>query len=379
MRTRSLGFAEQHIILAAVSTRVESKSMRPPLRPAGRWLVKALPTILLGLVVGCSAVAEFLGLRIRLDKIPVTAVSASLVDKRGAPIAALGPGQSGSLVLTATAEDGKQYPSVGAGHGKVAMDNYTITATIVTVSKSGSVSLSPDPRVSEGKVAHLHIVVRAHPEVTADLEIAVRYDIAFSANFSGADGTNGIDGIDGMDGMAGTDGTPATTDPVTGVTTTQGSGGRGGDGSNGGDGGNGGDGSPGQSVHVWVRLESGARPLLQVKVAGGTRQALYLIDPSGGSLKVTANGGRGGSAGRGGRGGRGGSGGNGFPPGFSGLDGHPGSDGRPGSGGAAGTIAISVDPPAQSFLRCITWSNHTGDGLPGPSPTITVEPVAPLW
>jgi hypothetical protein len=358
---------------------VESNTMPQPSHLAGHWLVKALPALLLPLLVGCSAVAEFLGLRIRLDKIPVTAVSASLVDKRGAPVVALGPGQSGRLVLIATAQDGKQYPSVGAGHGKVAVNNYSIAATIVTVSKRGSVSLSPDPRVSEGKVAHLHIVPVAHSEVATDLDIPVRYDIAFSGDFSGADGTNGMDGTDGIDGVAGTDGTPATTDPVTGVITPQGPGGNGADGSNGGDGSNGSDGSPGQSVHIWVRMESGSKSLLQVKVIGGARQSLYLVDPNGGSLKITADGGRGGRGGQGGRGGHGGSGGIGFPSGFPGLDGHPGSDGRPGFGGAAGTISISVDPAAQPFLKCITWSNHSGDGLPGPSPTITVEPVAPLW
>jgi hypothetical protein len=335
--------------------------------------------MLLASLAGCSAVAQFLGLRVRLDKIPVTSLSASLVDKRGAPVVALGPGQSARLVLTAGAQDGKQYVSVGAGHGKVAFNNYTIESTIATVSKRGTVSLSSDPRVSEDKVAHLHIVPVAHPGVATDLDIPVHYDIAFAVDFSSADGMQGMDGTAGFDGMAGSDGTPAMTDPVTGVIGTPGPGGNGSAGGNGGDGSNGQDGSPGQSVHVWVRIESATKPLLQVKVIGGTRQSLYLIDPNGGSLKIAANGGRGGRGGQGGRGGRGGSGGSGFPPGMSGLDGHAGSDGRSGSGGAAGTIAISVDPAAQPFLKCISWSNHSGDGAAGPSPTITVEPVAPLW
>jgi hypothetical protein len=58
----------------------------------GRWLAQSLPALLLALLAGCSAGAEFLGLQTRLDKIPVTVVSASLVDKRGAPVVALGPG-----------------------------------------------------------------------------------------------------------------------------------------------------------------------------------------------------------------------------------------------------------------------------------------------
>ncbi len=343
---------------------------------AGQIVTAAL---LMGLLAGCSSIAVSLGLRIRLEKIPVTAVSASLVDSRGAPVGALGPGQSARLVVVATASDGKLYPSVGAGRGKVAFDNYTIAATIVTVNGRGSVSLSPDPRVSEGKIAHLHVVPIAHPGLAADLDIRIRYDIAYSADFSGADGTNGFDGSDGMDGVAGADGTPATTDPTTGLTTQQGPGGNGTSGTNGGEGSNGGDGSPGQAVRIWVRMESGTKPLLQIKVAGGGRESFYLVDPNGGSLRVTDNGGRGGNGGHGGRGGRGGAGGDGFPPGMKGFDGLAGSDGHPGAGGAAGTIAISVDPAAQPFLSCITWSNRSGDGLAGPAPRISVEPIAPLW
>ena len=353
--------------------------MRPPFHAAGRWLTKSLPTLLLALLVGCSSIAVSLGLRIRLDKLPITAISASLVDKQGTAVAALSPGESARLVVIAMASDGKQYASVGAGHGKVALDNYTIAATTVTVNSRGAVSLSPDPRLSEGKVGHLHIVPVAKPGVAADLDIPVRYDVAFSANFSGADGTNGLDGSDGMDGMAGADGTPATTDPVTGATTQQGPGGNGTSGTNGGDGSDGGDGSPGQAVHIWVRMASGTKPLLQIKAVAGGNQSFYLVDPNGGTLNIIDNGGQGGEGGHGGRGGRGGAGGSGFPAGISGPAGIPGSDGRRGASGAAGTLEISVDPAAQPFLRCITWSNRSGDGIPGPSPTITVEPVPALW
>jgi hypothetical protein len=354
-------------------------TMRNRLCATANGFTKSMPALLMASLVGCSSIAVSLGLRVRLDKIPVTALSASLVDEHGNPVAALGPGQSARLLVVATASDGKQYASVGAGHGKVALDNYTIAATLVTVSRRGSVSLSSDPRVSEGKVAHVHIAPVAHPGVTADLDIPVRYDIAYSVDFSGSDGMNGFDGTDGMDGMAGSDGTPATTDPTTGAATQQGPGGDGTSGSDGGDGGDGGDGSPGQAVHIWMRMESGTKPLLQIKVVGGGRELFYLVDPNGGSLKVIDNGGQGGSGGHGGRGGRGGAGGDGFPPGTNGLDGNPGADGHPGAPGAAGTLAISVDPAAQPFLRCITWSNRSGDGRPGPAPSIHVEPVAPLW
>jgi hypothetical protein len=130
---------------------------------------------------------------------------------------------------------------------------------------------------------------------------------------------------------------------------------------------NGQDGAPAGAVYVWIRLEPGTKPLLQIKVTSGARQSLYVVDCNGGSLRVTANGGAGGRAGEGGRGGRGGSGGSGFPSGFSGLDGRPGWDAHLGAGGAAGTITESVDPAAQPFMNCISLSNHSGLGAPGPT------------
>lgn len=351
------------------------------MRPMLKWLGGALIPLALLSASGCSELAVRLGLRVRLDDKPVTAVSASLSDRRGSAVGALGPGQSARLVVVATTQDGKQYATVGAGKGKVAFDNYTITATVVQVAGKGEVSLSPDPRVSDGKVAHLRIAPVAHADVVAELDIPVRYDIPFVANYSGADGAKGFDGFDGLDGSSGADGAMGSVDPATGFLGPQGPGGRGSDGSNGGDGSNGHDGSPGLPVHIWVRLEtaSASNPLLQIKVAGGGRESLYIVDPRGGSLKVLDNGGAGGRGGSGGRGGRGGSGGQGFPSGTSGLDGRSGWDGHPGNGGAGGKIAVSIDPAAQPYSACITWSNRSGDGAPGPAPAITVEPVAALW
>jgi hypothetical protein len=102
----------------------------------------------------------------------------------------------------------------------------------------------------------------------------------------------------------------------------------------------------------------------------GARQSLYVVDPNGGSLHVTANGGAGGCAG---------AGGSGLPSGFSGLDGRPGWGGYLGADGAAGTTTESVDPAAQPFMNCVSWSNHSGGGAPGPAPRITIEPVPALW
>lgn len=329
---------------------------------------------------GCSDLAVRFGLRMRLDAVAVSSVSATLVTGREhSTVSALGPGQSARLVIVATDSAGKRYVTSGPGGGRVLIDSYLIEATVVQVDKRGRVSLSADPVVSEGKVGHLHITPVGHPDVATELEVPIRYDIAYQVVFSGADGASGSDGLKGLDGSGGMDAPMPMVDPTTGLPGTRGPGGPGSDGGNGGDGSNGQDGWPGGDVHVWLRLADGGRTLLQVKVQSGARQSLFIIDPNGGSLQVRADGGQGGRGGSGGRGGRGGSGGDGFPPGMSGLDGHPGSDGRAGFPGAAGKITVSVDSGAQPYLNCLKLSNRSGDGTPGPAPTIAVEPVGKLW
>ncbi len=355
-----------------MSLRLANQSWR---RRAG---LLALPLTLSGLA-GCSDLAVRLGLRTRLDKLPVTSITASLVGKTGPAVTALAPGASAGLVIVATTQDGKQLVSAGPGHGKVLLDSFVFTPSVVQLGKRGKVSMPTDPRVSDGKVGSIHITTVGHPDVVTDLDIAARYDVAFVADFNGAAGMDGSNGSDGLDGMAGSDAMPGTPDPTTGMPGPQGSGGNGGNGSNGGDGGNGWDGAAGSSVHVWLRLKPGSDHILQAKVASATRTTLYLIDGHGGSLKVSANGGPGGAGGRGGRGGHGGSGGSGDPSGSSGMDGMDGSDGMPGSGGAAGSITVSVDPSAQSLLSVLSLSNQSGSGRPGAAPTFTVEAVPALW
>ncbi len=331
-------------------------------------------------LAGCSNLAVFLGLRTRLDKLPVTSISASLVTKGSVqPVTALAPGHAAQLVVVANTADGKQLVTAGAGHGKVLLDSFLFTPSVVQINSHGKVSLPADPRISEGKIANLHVDTVGHPDVVADLHIAVRYDVPFVANFSGAAGSRGFDGTDGLDGSQGSSATPSPPDPTTGLPGPEGPGGNGGNGGNGGDGSNGGDGAPGAAVHLWLRLESTSGPLLQAKVSGGGRDLYYLIDPTGGTLKVTADGGAGGAGGSGGRAGRGGLGGSGSPSGFNGLDGLPGSDGLAGAPGAAGTITVSVDPTAQPYEHLLVLSNHSGSGRPGPAPTIVIEPVPPLW
>jgi len=316
---------------------------------------------------GCSSIAVGLGLRTRLDKLPVTGLSATL-----SPVPALAPGKSAPLIIVATTADGKQFVTVGAGKGKVLFDSFTFDVTIAQVNKKGLVSMPADPRVSEGQLPHIRIAAIGHPDVVADLDIPLRYDVNYVAHY---DGAAGFDGTRGMDGMSGSNGSDAFPD----INGNQGPGGNGSDGGNGGDGTDGDPGGPGQAVRVWVTLTSGARQLLQVRVAGPKNERFYLIDPVGGSLEIDANGGRGGSGGAGGRGGQGGAGGSGFPSGFPGHAGRDGWNGHDGLPGAAGTIVVSLDPAAQPFAARLHYVNHSGGGSPGSSPSIRVEPVPAIW
>ena len=310
---------------------------------------------------GCTSVRVKLGMRVYLANTPVSSMQARLPNGP-----AIAPGEKSPLVVQFTQPDGKILVTEGKGKGKVLWADITVAPTVVTANNKGIVRLAHDPRVSDGKTAHVTITVPSHPDLHADLDIPITYDYNFVANFSGAPGS---DGLNGSDGMAGSSGSMGSTDPNN--PSPGGNGGNGTDGSNGGDGGNGGNAPP---VQVRLTLRPGTHPLLQASVVAAGKQRLYLIDPQGGALTVTADGGRGGSGGRGGRGGSGGSGGIGTPNGSSGSAGSDGRNGFDGSPGKAGSITVTYDPQVQPYLTAIRLSNKGG-----PAPVFKEETVAPLW
>jgi hypothetical protein len=300
-------------------------------------------------------------MRVYLANTPVASMQASLPNGP-----AIAPGEKSPLVVQFIQPDGKILVTEGKGKGKVLWADITVAPTVVTTNNKGIVSLAHDPRVSDGKTAHVTITVPSHPDLHADLDIPITYDYNFVANFSGAPGSDGLNGSDGLPGSPGSMGSTDPNNPSPG-----GNGGNGTNGSDGGDGGNGGNAPP---VQVRVTLRAGAHPLLQASVVAEGKQRLYLIDPRGGALTVTADGGRGGSGGKGGRGGSGGSGGIGTPNGSSGSAGSDGRNGFDGSPGKAGSITVTYDPQVQPYLTAIRLANQGG-----PPPVFKQEPVAPLW
>src|SRR5271169_2211590 len=325
-----------------------------------RWAI-CLGTALLFAQSACAPVKVKLGWRVDLDKTPIASIKASLPQGPG-----IAPGEKSPLVVVVTEPGGEVLQTEGKGKGKVMWKDLKVTATVVTANQKGIVSLPRDPRISDGKVAHVTITVPSHPDLRAELDIPVRYNFKFAANFSGSRGPSGNNGIDGLNGASGSMGSLDPNNPSPG-----GNGSDGTDGSNGQDGGPGGDAPP---VQIRVALRSGNHPLLQVSVSAAGREKLYLVDPQGGLLIVTADGGPGGSGGRGGRGGRGGTGGTGTPNGSSGRDGSDGRNGWDGPQGRGGSITVTYDPQAKPFLGTIHLSNKNG-----PPPAFREEPVAPLW
>ena len=324
------------------------------------WPVCLLVVSLLALS-GCTSIRVKLGMRVYLAKTPVTSMQVKLPNGP-----AIAPGEKSPLVAQFTQPDGKILLTEGQGKGKVLWSDLTVTPTVVTANNKGILTLAHDPRISDGKTAHVTITVPSHPDLRAELDIPITYDYNFVANFSGAAGS---DGMNGSDGMAGSSGSMGSTDPNN--PSPGGNGGNGTDGSNGGDGGNGGDAPP---VQVRVTLRPGTHPLLQMSVSAAGKQRLYLVDPQGGALTVKADGGPGGSGGRGGRGGAGGSGGIGSPSGSSGNSGSDGRNGFDGSPGRAGSITVTYDPQAKPYLTAIRLSNKGG-----PPPVFHEASVAPLW
>jgi hypothetical protein len=337
-----------------------------PLRLVYFFLIRIFVRIVVPLaavvtLTGCAAIQVKLGMRVYLDKIPITSIQAKQADGQG-----MAPGEKSPLIVTVTQPDGKVLTTEGKGHGKVLWKDLTVTPNVVGASKKGVVSLARDPRISDGKLPHVAVTVPSHPDLHADLDIPVEYDRQFTANFSGRSGSSGSDGSSGLDGSSGSSGSFDPDHPSAG--------GDGSDGSNGSDGGNGGDGEDGPPVQVRVTLRPGSHPLLQAGVAARGVEQLFLVDPQGGSLTVLDDGGSGGSGGKGGSGGRGGSGGIGSPNGSSGRDGSDGHDGSSGSSGRGGSITVIYDPRARPYLGMLKLLNEGG-----PKPVFREQAVGPLW
>ena len=223
-----------------------------PLRRRGNGAGLLISIVSLLTLSGCASVQVHLGMKVYLDKTPLASMSASLPNGL-----AIRPGQKSPLVVTFAQSEGKTLQTEGAGHGKVMWKDLQVTATVVTVNQKGVLALPGDPRISDGKVPHVTITVPSHPELRADLDIPVRYDEKYTANFSGSTGMSGNNGLDGMNGASGSTGSMDPNNPSPG--------GNGSDGTNGSDGQDGGPGGNAPPVHVRVAFRAGTPPFSRLE------------------------------------------------------------------------------------------------------------------
>jgi len=147
-------------------------------RHAGLTVAAALLTL-----TGCTRIQVWLGSRVRLEKLPIVSIEARQLGDPG-----IVPGQQVPLFVSVKGTYGKPEVTEGTGRGRVLWDDIHIAATVVEVNGKGIASLSPDPRISDGKTPHLVITVPSHPDLQAELDIPVRYDASFTADFSGRAG-----------------------------------------------------------------------------------------------------------------------------------------------------------------------------------------------
>ncbi len=184
-----------------------------------------------------------------------------------------------------------------------------------------------------------------NPELKSELILHLDYKGGMLADFSGTPGKAGRNGQSGQRGDNGS----SSTSPR--------------DGGNGGQGGNGGDGGQGQDIEVFAKMKPDPilkKDLLEVRVKSKTTgvEQIYLVDPDGGKLNVSADGGAGGSGGAGGYGGPGGS--NSYSK-TSGNGGNAGFAGNGGNGAKGGSITVYLDPSADKLpAGTLTYSNEGG-------------------
>ncbi|MEO5642719.1 MAG: hypothetical protein ABIQ40_18440 [Bacteroidia bacterium] len=185
-----------------------------------------------------------------------------------------------------------------------------------------------------------------NPEVKNELIIKLNYKGTTVANFDGESGSRGKQGASGRNG-------------ANAVTSSD----QAGQAGMGGMGGQGGNGVAGQDIEVSVKLqfdEGLKKEMLYALVKSKTtgKQQLFLVDPDGGKLIVSANGGRGGEGGEGGQGGKGG---DDTYRQFSTNGGPGGQGGNGGNGANGGTITVYMDPSTDKLSSgTLTFSNEGG-------------------
>jgi uncharacterized membrane protein YgcG len=282
------------------------------------------------------------------------------------------PGQRADLVVRVKLEDGKEYVTEGKARGNIDWSNFEVSSDKIEVGRKGAFFFPEDPRAYSEGYPLIRLQTAGHPDRNTQVEVPIRFDCDYVADFSGRDGRDGPDGPDGEEatqehgatrGQDGTSGTPGTS---------------------------------ADSVQLWVGLIRAADGVafLQARARGVNSgvEHLYWVDTRGGRLTVLA------------RGGSGGNGGNGGKPAKGTAAGGGGNGGDAGSGG---DVQVVMSPEAAEFAKLVRYETAAGkagtagenrvghgvidvlaavlltpqDGKPGKAGTVNLaqEPVPALW
>ncbi len=167
-------------------------------------------------------------------------------------------------------------------------DNFLIFTNGLS-SRKGKFTIEADFTKIENHRVDLEIVSRRNPEVSHTFSVLLDYKHDYNLSFYGSSGLNGFDGFDGTNGIFGSNG------------------------GNGAPGGWGESGYDGPDVGVWAdmyfdsTLNCNLLYVFSENFQTG-EEFKYLINPDGGKISVTSEGGDGGNGGNGGDGGNGGKG-----------------------------------------------------------------------
>ncbi len=247
-----------------------------------------IPAVVLA---GCTQMKIDTGMRMNVATLPLNQMKVHLAKPQG-----VAPGQKASLIVTFAGPNGQTWSTEGAGRGAIMWEDLTITSTVVACNNDGTVSLSDDPRLSDGKIGHVVVTLAFNQALRAETDIPVRYDVKYYANFNGSDRLTGN--------------------------------------------------AP--SVLVRLVMHPGDRRMIEAAVQpAGDKEKFYLIDPDGGSLSVSADGG---------------------------CIVRDCTDRSGRAFGRAGAITVIYDPSVAPYLSVVQLSN-----LGGPEPVFISQRLDPLW
>jgi antitoxin component YwqK of YwqJK toxin-antitoxin module len=259
-------------------------------------------------------------------------------------------GQTIRIGIVALTDKGKEFKTPGfLTPGILKMVEWTQFKIEVEGGTFSDGAITISSNLSEIKNYQVKIKASSidNPEIKNELILTLNFRGTTLASFEGTEGREGREGKSGPKGPNAVTSSDAA-----------------GNGGMGGSGGQGGNGGPGQNIEVYVKMQNDEilkKEMVYVFVKSNStnRQALFLVDPDGGKIIVSANGGDGGY---GGPGGMGGQGGDDTYRQSSGNGGQGGSGGSGGDGSNGGSITVYMDPSAEKLNPdVLKFTNEGGE------------------